>query len=159
MKIDEYVPEMIPIRRARMNGRIDGAAEQEERREREDHDEARVDRPAERLQDRVVDDRGERLAGMAGAVLADPVVDDDRVVDREADDRQHRGDEEAVDLEPEERAEDGERADDHDDVVEQRHEGGRPEPEVAEAERHPEQDPDRAEDDEEDRLLGQLGRR
>ena len=56
------------------------------------------------------------------AVLADPVEDDDRVVDAEADDGQHRGHEQGVDLDVEERAEDGEHADDDDDVVEQRDE-------------------------------------
>ena len=51
----------------------------------------------------------ERLAGVAGPVLADPVEDDDRVVDAEADDGQHRGHEQGVDLDPEERAQDRER--------------------------------------------------
>ena len=65
---------------------------------------------------------GERLAGVAGPVLADPVEHDDRVVDAEADDRQHRGHEQGVDLDPEERAEDREVPDDDDHVVEQRDE-------------------------------------
>ena len=117
LKIEEYVPEMIPIRRARMNGRIESPPNRKSARQGQGHDEARVDRAGQRLQDRMVDDAAEALAGMAGAVLTDPVVDHDRVVDREADDRQHRGDEEAVDLEPEERPEDRERADDHDHVV------------------------------------------
>ena len=47
--------------------------------------------PLEGLQDRVVDDVREGLAGMARLVLADPVEDHDRVVDGEADDREHRG--------------------------------------------------------------------
>jgi len=38
---------------------------------------AGVDRPAEGLQDRMVDDLVEWLTGVAGLVLADPVVDDD----------------------------------------------------------------------------------
>ena len=74
------------------------------------HDgQARVDRAAERLEDRVVDDPVERLADVAGPVLADPVEHDDRVVDAEADDGQHGGHEQGVDLDVEERAEDGER--------------------------------------------------
>ena len=108
-KIDEYVPETMPMSSARTKSRIDGAAEQEQRHQRQDDGEAGVDRAAERLQDRVVDDRGERLAGVAGLVLADPVEDDDRVVDGEADDGQHRGHEQGVDLDPEERPEDRER--------------------------------------------------
>ena len=67
---------------------------------------------------------GERLAGVARLVLADAVEDDDRVVDAEADDGQHRGHEQGVDLDVEERAEDREDADDDDDVVEQRDERG-----------------------------------
>ena len=76
---------------------------------------------------------GERLAGVAGLVLADPVEDDDRVVDAEADDGQHRGHEQRVDLDAEERAEDREDADDDDDVVEQRDERRHAELDVAEA--------------------------
>ena len=68
---------------------------------------------------------GERLAGVARLVLADPVEDDDRVVDAEADDGQHRGHEQGVDLDAEERPEDGEDADDDDHVVEQRDQRGR----------------------------------
>ena len=104
----------------------------------------------------MVDDRRERLAGVADAVLADAVEDDDRVVHREADDGQHRGHEQGIDLEPEERSADGEDADDHDDVVEQRGDGGHAHPEVVEAEGHPAEDADRAEDDQDQRLLGEL---
>ena len=43
-------------------------------------------------------------------VLADAVEDDDRVVDGEADDGQHRGHEERVDLEVDERAQEREDA-------------------------------------------------
>ena len=87
------------------------AREQEQGQQRDHHGQAGGDRPAERLEDRVVDDPVERLAGVPGAVLADPVEHDDRVVDREADDRQHRRHEQAVDLDGEERAEDREDAD------------------------------------------------
>ena len=98
MKIDEYVPETIPRSSARTNVADRGPAEQEQGEQREHDGQAGHDRPPERLQDRVVDDRVERLAGVAGTVLADPVEDHDRVVDAEADDRQHRGHEQAVDL-------------------------------------------------------------
>ena len=125
LKIDEYVPEMMPISRARTKFRIADAAEQQQREQRQHDREAGHDRPGERLQDRVVDDLGERLAGVAGTVLADPVEDDDRVVDAEADDGQHRGHEQGVDLDVEERPEDRERADDDDDVVDERDERGR----------------------------------
>ena len=119
-----------------------GAAEEEQRGQRQDDGEARRDRPAERLQERVVDDLGERLAGVAGAVLADPVEDDDRVVDAEADDREHRRHEQAVDLDVEERAQDGEEAEDDDDVVEEGDERGDAQLHVAEAEGDPAEDPE-----------------
>ena len=80
------------------------ATEQQQREQRQHDGQAGHDRAPERLQDRVVHDLGERLAGVAGLVLADPVEDDDRVVDAEADDGQHRGHEQAVDLDAEERA-------------------------------------------------------
>ena len=80
------------------------------------------------------------------------VEHDDRVVDAEADDGQHRGHEQRVDLDVEERAEDGEDPDDDDDVVEQRDERGHAELDVAEPVGDPEQDPDRADEDEDERL-------
>ena len=104
----------------------------------------------------MVDDGVERLAGVADAVLADAVEDHDRVVHGEADDGQHRGHEQGVDLQAEERAQDGEDADDHDDVVDQRDEGRGAHAEVAEAEGDPDHDADRAEDDQQERLLDQL---
>ena len=61
-----------------------------------------VDRAAHRLQQAVVDDRVERLAGVPHPVLADAVEDHDRVVHAEADDGQHRGHEQGVDLQAEE---------------------------------------------------------
>ena len=51
------------------------------------------------------------------------VEHDDRVVDREADDRQHRRHEQAVDLHDEQRAQDREDADHDEHVVEQRDQG------------------------------------
>ena len=88
----------------------------------------------------------ERLAGVAGLVLADAVEDHDRVVDAEADDGQHRGHEQGVDLDVEERPEDREDADDHDHVVEQRDERGHAELDVAEPVGDPEQDAERADE-------------
>ncbi len=105
----------------------------------------------------MVDDRVERLARVARLVLSDPVVDDDRVVDAEADDGQHRRHEQRVDLDPEQRAQDRERADDDDDVVEQ-----------GDERRHAELDvcgtgmpiqsrmPSEPSEDEQDRLLDEL---
>ena len=80
----------------------------------------------------MVDDRPERLARVADAVLPDPVEDHDRVVDREADDGQQRGDEEGVELQPEQVSEDGEGADYHHHVVQQGDDrrGAEPEPEA-----------------------------
>ncbi len=126
-KIDEYVPMMMPISRARTKSLIaDPPKRNNESRVRNDG-QAGHDRPGERLQDRVVDDLVERLAEVTRLVLADPIEHHDRVVDREADDRQHRGHEQRIDLDMEERAEDRERADHDDDVMEQRHERGHPE--------------------------------
>jgi hypothetical protein len=82
----------------------------------------------------VVDDVGERLPGVARLVLADAIEHDDRVVDAEADDGEHRGHEQSVDLDPEERAQDGEDADDDEDVVQQRDERRDAELDVMEAE-------------------------
>ena len=90
--------------------------------------------------------------GVPGLVLADAVEHDDRVVDAEADDGQHRGHEQRVDLDVEERAEDGEHADDDDHVVEQRDQGGHAELDVAEPVGDPQQDPDRADEDEHEGL-------
>src|SRR3954447_2105140 len=139
--------------------RADRRAGEEQQRQQRDHDrEAGGDRPAERLEDRVVDDPVERLAGVARAVLTDPVEHDDRVVHGEADDRQHRGHEQAVDLEPEERPEDRERADDDQDVVEERDQGADAHLEVAEAVRDPEQDADRPEQDQRQGLHDEVAR-
>ena len=60
LKIEEYVPEMMPSSRARTKSLDRRAAEQEQREQREDDREAGRDRPPERLQDRVVHDLGRR---------------------------------------------------------------------------------------------------
>src|SRR3954447_10142633 len=136
----------------------DRLAREQQQREQRDHDrEAGRDRPAEGLEDRVIDDGAERLAGVPAAVLAHPVEHDDRVVDREADDRQDRGHEQAVDLDRAERAEDREDADNHQDVVEQRDEGRDAHLHVPEPVRDPDHDPDRPEQDQRERLGHEVG--
>ena len=77
---------------------------------------------------------------------------------READDREHRGHEQGVDLDAEERAEHREDAEDDDDVVEQGRQRGHAEPEVAEPDRDPDEDAERAGEDEPDRLADEVGR-
>ena len=56
-------------------------------------------------------------------VLADSVEDHDGVVGREADDREHRGEEQRADLPALEVAHDGGEAEDHEDVVQQGDDG------------------------------------
>ena len=104
----------------------------------------------------MVDDRIERLAGMAGLVLADPVVDDDRVVNAEADDRQHGRHEERVYLDPEDGPHDREAAHHHDDVVKQGRQRRGAELDALETDADPDQDAERAEEDEQYGLLDQL---
>ena len=57
--------------------------------------------------------------GSSSRFSADPVEDDDGVVNAVANDRQQRGDEHRIDLEPGELAADGEGAGDDGDVVQQ----------------------------------------
>ena len=121
------------------------AAEEEERRQREDDGEARVDRAVHGLQDAVVHHALEGLVGILDHVLAHPVKDDDGVVDREADGPgQQRGEEEGVDLDVEEHAQDGKEAHHHQDVVDQGQDGAHAEAErvrhLAECPRDVEQD-------------------
>ena len=99
----------------------------------------------------------ERLAHVAGPVLAHAVEDDDRVVHGEADDREHGRHEQGVDLEADERAQDREDADDDDDVVDERDDRGDAHAHVAEAVADPGHDAQRGEDDEQERLLHELG--
>ena len=103
-KIDEYVPMMMPMSRARTKSLMAAPPNRNSASSVMQHGQAGRDRAPERLQDRVVDDLVERLAEVARLVLADPVEHDDRVVDAEADDGQHRGHEQGVDLDVEERA-------------------------------------------------------
>src|SRR3954463_11509347 len=93
---------------------------------------------------------------MPNPVLANAVEHHDRVVDREADDGQHGWDEQRVDLQAGERAQYRKRADDHDHVVQDPNERRRAHSDVRESERHPGKDADRAQDDQQDRLLAQL---
>src|SRR2546430_7340347 len=71
---------------------------EEDRGEDQDDGEARDDRPRRGLHDAQVHDLVEREPLAHPQVLADPVEDDDGVVDRKADNRQHGGDEEGIDL-------------------------------------------------------------
>ena len=94
---------------------------------------------------------------MARLVLANSVEHDDRVVHREADHREHCGHEQRIHLDAEEGPEDREGADDHDHVVQHRHKRGDAELHVTETERDPQQDADRADEDQHESLLDQVG--
>ena len=125
MKIDEYVPETIPMSSARTNSWV---AEPPNRssavRVSTTVKLVVIDRPNVcRIEWLTISANGS--PGVARPVLADAVEDDDRVVHAEADDGQHRGDEQAVDLDVEERPQDREDPEDDDHVVEQRDERGR----------------------------------
>ena len=97
----------------------------------------------------MVDDRAEGLARVADAVLPDAVEDDDRVVHREADDRQQRRHEQGIELETEQVPQDGEGADHHHHVVQERNDrrGSEPEakadPEIGQDEELSDDDQDR----------------
>ena len=67
----------------------------------------------------MVDNVGKRSTRVACEILAHPVKDDDRIVHREADDREHGSDEESINLYPEECSSNSEEANRHDDVVEE----------------------------------------
>jgi len=73
------------------------AAQEEQRRQDEQRRDARVDRAWEHVHDDGVDDGGEVVGGAGVAGFADAVEDDDRVVHGVADDREDRGQEDAVD--------------------------------------------------------------
>ena len=85
----------------------------QERRDR-GHDGAR-----KRLVERAIDQLGQRHGLVAAQVLADPIIDDDRIVDRVADDREHRRDRGEIELEPEQR----EQAERGHGIMDQRHDG------------------------------------
>ncbi len=70
----------------------------EEREQGEDDGERGIDRTHDGLRQAVVDDAFERGIGLPGKVLANAVEDDNRVVHREADDRQDRRYKERIDL-------------------------------------------------------------
>src|SRR5690606_3082026 len=80
------------------------ATEDEEREERGQRRHARQHRPRERLVDRTVDQRNDLLTPPRRLqILADPIEDNDRVVQRVTQDRQHGGDGRQRNLEPEDR--------------------------------------------------------
>ena len=74
------------------------AAEDVETDDRQQRDERRRQRASDRLPERDVGDRRERRPAHERHVLADAVEDDDRVVDRVAEHRQHGGDRRDRDL-------------------------------------------------------------
>ena len=153
MKIDEYVPLTTPSSSASVKVRIVGGPSRSSAPSvTTTVSDVMIER-ADGLQDRVVHDRAERLAGMPDAVLADAVEHHDRVVHAEADDRQQRGHEQRVELEVEEVAEDRERPDDEDHVVEQ---GDDRRGTESEAESHPQvgEDEQLADDDQDGRACG-----
>ena len=86
----------------------------------------------------------ERLADVPCAVFAHPVEHDDRVVDREADDREHGGDKEGINLNVEERASNREEANRDDHVMQERDERTEGEGEF-EAERDVDEDAEKSE--------------
>ena len=90
MNTVEYVPLMMPTIIANANPRSTSPPNRYSASDREERDARRDDRPAQRLVDAQVHDLVERLAAQQPRVLADAVEDDDRVVHRVADDRQHR---------------------------------------------------------------------
>ena len=98
----------------------DLAAEEKEGQEGQEDRARGDDRPAQRLVEAEVHDLFERFLAVDLGVLADPVEDDDRVVDREADDGQDAGDDGQVDLAA------GERIEAHrdEDVLGQGEDGG-----------------------------------
>ena len=120
MKIEEYVPETIPMSSASTNEWIAAPPNRNSAVSvMTTVSDVLMDRPSVcRMLWLTMASNGS--PGVTDAVLADSVEHHDRVVDAEADDGQHRGHEQGVDLEPDERAQDGEDADHHDDVVEQR---------------------------------------
>ena len=131
LKIEEYVPEMMPISRASDEVRIAAPPNRAERSSVMTTVRlVMIERPSVcRIEWLTIAPNGS--PAWRDPVLADAVEDHDRVVDAEADDGQHRGHEQGVDLERGRSAQDRERADDDDHVVEQRHERSRA---VAEAE-------------------------
>ena len=116
------------------------AAEQEQREHGHEDGARRDDRPRQRLVEARVDHRLERLAFPGPGVLANAIEDDDHVVHRVADHRQHRRDDVQRHLVVEEHEE--RERDQH--VVERR--GDRAEREAdTETERHPGRDADHRE--------------
>ena len=104
----------------------------------------------------MVHDVAEWGTGVANQVLANAIKDHDGVVHREADDGQHGGHKEGIDLNACNGTGDRKEADRHDDVMEECHEGCHAEPQIAEAIGHPEQNSDRSKHNEEERLLRQV---
>ena len=68
----------------------DGAAEEEQTQNRDQRDGAGKDSPAQRLVDALVHDLFDRTFAPAGQTFADPIVDNDSIVNRIAGDGKHR---------------------------------------------------------------------
>ena len=109
------------------------------------------DRPAQRLVDGDVDDVVQRIAPHRPQVLAHAVEDDDRVVGREAGDRQERRD----DVQRQVVAEEGQERERHEQVVNRRDDRADGEAELK-AERDVGQDADERQDGGPDALARQL---
>ena len=92
MKIDEYVPDAMPISSAKAKSLQRLAAEQHQREHRQQRAEGRGQRADDDLGQRAVDDLRERGARHPRDVLSDAVEHDDRVVERVTKDRQERRD-------------------------------------------------------------------
>src|SRR5690606_3751773 len=117
-----------------------------ERHQRKERRELGIDRAVERLDDRVVDDILERLAAMASHILTDAVEDDDRIVDRKADNGEESRQEQRVYLPPKETAGQRRQPENYQDVVYHRQDCRGPIPEwvgnVPEGEGKVEENPD-----------------
>ena len=90
----------------------------------------------------MIHDLGERGASIPRNVFADAVKDHDRVVHGEADDREHGGDKESINLNVKERASNREEANRDDHVMQERDECRSSEAHVSESVGHPEHDPE-----------------
>ena len=133
--------------------RIDFAAEEHQREQRQEDGELRQRGSHDGLVDRQVDQLGQRHLLVFAQILANAVGDDDGLVETEADESQHGRDRRDVELEPDDR----EQPDGHDDVVRRGGDGGERELPL---EAEPDVDQDRDERDEhgDDALGGQLAR-
>ena len=104
----------------------------------------------------MIHDLGEWSARISSNVLSNAVKHHNRIVHGEADDREHGGDEERINLDIEERAGNGKEANCDDHVMQESDKCCCSESNVLESVGHPKHDPERPEEDEEKRLLCQI---